>query len=60
MGDMIGATAEAAPVPGIGDVEDERRVNFDSGLETIGWLPGTEADPGNIFRDYCHKPVRSR
>ncbi len=47
MGDVIGAAADTAPGPVVDNVEDERRVNADGRMETLGGLPGAIADAGD-------------
>src|SRR3954465_14209805 len=47
MSGVICATTERAFVPAIHDIENERRMNLDRRLKTIGGLPRTETDAGN-------------
>src|SRR5688572_22962049 len=53
MCDVIGAAAQAALVPGVIEVEGQRRMDADRGLEAVGRLPGAVADAGDAF------PVRA-
>ena len=45
--DVIGATADGAGLPGVDDIEHERRMDADGGVETSGGLPGAIADAGD-------------
>ena len=49
MGDVVCAATDRPAVPGIVDVEDERRVDADGGMQRIGRLPGAISHAGNIF-----------
>jgi len=46
---MIGATADGAAIPGIDNIESDRRIDADSGMECGRRLPGPVADTANIF-----------
>ncbi|MEN9678741.1 MAG: hypothetical protein RIS76_4637, partial [Verrucomicrobiota bacterium] len=47
MGDVIGAPAEAASVPGVMEVKGEGGMDPDRGLQGVGRLPGPVADSGH-------------
>ena len=47
--DVIRAAADAAAVPGVHDVEDQRRVNTDGRMQATGRLPGAIAHAGHVF-----------
>src|ERR1700748_1815328 len=49
VGDVVGAPADGAVGPAVGQVEDERAVGRDGGVQGRGWGPGAEADAGDIF-----------
>ena len=51
MRDMVGASTDAPVVPGIDEVEDQRRMNTYGGLKAGGGLPGPVADTCNMFPD---------
>jgi len=57
MGDMIGATSDGAAVPGVDDVESDRGVDADGGMEGRGRLPGPVANAADKFFFYacCHQ-----
>jgi len=65
MRDVIDAAAERAVVPGVHEVEHERRVHRDRRMQTIGRLPRTIPDAGDIFarpsgRMQRHTPAVAR
>lgn len=49
VGYVIDASTERAVAPGVDEVEDERSVNSDGGMEALGWLPRPVADRGYVF-----------
>jgi hypothetical protein len=53
MRDVIGATAEAASVPGVVKVEGERRVDANSRVQAFGRLPRTVTHSGDGFFLYA-------
>ena len=44
VGDVISAATEGAAIPGIYEVEDQRSMDANCGMQTFGWLPGAIAD----------------
>jgi hypothetical protein len=46
---MIGATADRLPVPGVDDIENQRRVRLDGRMQSRWRLPGPVTDPDYIF-----------
>src|SRR5437868_11995856 len=54
MRDVILAPAQRSTVPGVVEVDNQRRLDADSWLETDGGLPGAEPDAGDTFAvDAC-------
>ena len=49
MRDVIGAAAEGAVVPGVDQIEDERRVDRDRRVQAVRRLPRAVADAGDEF-----------
>ena len=49
VGHVVGASTERPAVPGIHQIEDERRMHADGGLQTLGRLPGPVADPAHLI-----------
>src|SRR6266571_4916988 len=49
MRDVVGATAKAALVPGVVEVEGERCVDANRRVQALGWLPGAVTHSGNGF-----------
>ena len=47
MGYVIGAAANRAAVPGVDEIENERRVDADGRMQTFGRLPRAETDAGD-------------
>src|SRR5205809_2501367 len=47
--DMILAAAQRAGVPGVVEVKNQRGVDADGGLKTVGRLPGAITNAGNAF-----------
>src|SRR6266536_2120673 len=45
---VIDAAAEGTAVPTVHDVEDERRMDGDGGMQALRRLPGAKADPGDV------------
>ena len=45
--DVIGAAADGAALPGIHDIEDQRRMDADGGVQARRRLPGAIADAGD-------------
>src|SRR5260370_18833970 len=46
---MIGASGEAALVPGVQDVEHQRRVDANGRMQASRRLPGAKPDAGDVF-----------
>ena len=46
---MIGATTNAAAVPGINNIKHKRRINTNGGMQCRRRLPCTVTDTANIF-----------
>lgn len=49
MSDVISATAEAAEIPFIKQIERERHMNADGGLQATGWLPSAITNGGDVL-----------
>jgi len=49
VGDMIGASGDGALIPGIDDVENQRRVNADGRMQAVRRLPGAVTEAGDEF-----------
>lgn len=46
---VVGATADHHAVPGVDQVEHQRRLHADGGVQSRGRLPGPVAHPGDVF-----------
>src|SRR5215211_842679 len=51
VGDVIAAAAEGPAIPGIVDVEGERRVDADGRMQRSGRLPGAIAHARDVLAD---------
>jgi len=49
MSDVVGASSNAAAIPGVHNVECQRRLNSNGRMKTLWGLPGAKPDPGHIF-----------
>ena len=60
MRDVIGASAQGAPAPQIDEIEHQRGVHADGGMQRGRQLPGPVTHAGNVFAVHAGGSKRQR